>query len=384
MIIDSSKVGMNSSRTYTSSSFVMQSGSMTARADEAVLLDLSEESKSLMEQMKDIEKQQKEEQTQKQQQNMKEWFQKTVEQANSTQKSKPLEQTDEDWRIELLRKMLEAMRRMQNGNKPELRRQMRRLGTMSTSNAQQTQWSRDVNVSTESIGTSAPTISSGQTKMVKQTVTSAFFKEKETTAFTAQGTVHTADGRDINFGVSFEMSRAFAAQYETYTKEEYLLCDPLVINMDASVTGVEDQKFYFDLDADGTQEEVSFVGQGSGFLALDKNNDGIINDGSELFGTKSGDGFGDLAAYDKDGNGWIDEADDIFKYLKVWTKDENGNDKLLDLKEANVGAIYLGSTDTQFSLNDAANKTNGVIQKTGIYLKESGEVGTVQHVDLAL
>ena len=87
---------------------------------------------------------------------------------------------------------------------------------------------------------------------------------------------------------------------------------------------------------------------------------------------------------DRDGNGWIDEADDIFKDLKVWTKDEEGNNKLLNLKEAGVGAIYLGSADTQFSLNNEQNKTNAVIRKTGIYLKESGEVGTVQHVDFAL
>ena len=143
-------------------------------------------------------------------------------------------------------------------------------------------------------------------------------------------------------------------------------------------------KTFFDLDADGKEEEMSFVGKGSGFLALDKNGDGTINDGSELFGTQSGDGFKDLAAYDKDGNGWIDEADDIFKDLKVWTKDEEGNNKLLNLKEAGVGAIYLGSADTQFSLNNEQNKTNAVIRKTGIYLKESGEVGTVQHVDFAL
>ena len=132
-------------------------------------------------------------------------------------------------------------------------------------------------------------------------------------------------------------------------------------------------------------EEISSLGSGSGFLAYDKNGDGVINDGSELFGTKSGDGFADLAQYDEDGNGWIDENDSIFNNLKVWVKNEDGSDRLLDLKEANVGAIYLGSADTQFHLNNAyTNQTNAVIQKTGVFLKETGEVGTIQHVDLAL
>ena len=127
------------------------------------------------------------------------------------------------------------------------------------------------------------------------------------------------------------------------------------------------------------------AGRSSGFLALDKNKDGKINDGSELFGTRSGDGFKDLASYDEDGNGWIDENDSIWKDLKVWTKDENGRDYLMDLREANVGAIYLGSAQTEFSLNRMAdNQTDGIIRRTGVYLKETGEAGTIQHVDLTL
>ena len=52
---------------------------------------------------------------------------------------------------------------------------------------------------------------------------------------------------------------------------------------------VRDQTFKFDLDADGREDEISMLGKGSGFLALDKNGNGKIDDGSELFGTKSGD-----------------------------------------------------------------------------------------------
>ena len=89
--------------------------------------------------------------------------------------------------------------------------------------------------------------------------------------------------------------------------------------------------------------------------------------------------------YDEDGNGWIDENDSIFDKLKVWIKDKEGNDILLDLKKADVGAIYLGNADTEFTQKNDSGKTLGVVRKTGIYLKESsGEVGTVNHVDLAV
>ncbi len=155
--------------------------------------------------------------------------------------------------------------------------------------------------------------------------------------------------------------------------------------MDSNITSVSDMKFKFDIDSDGKEEDISFVGQGSGFIALDKNEDGKINDGSELFGTKSGDGFSDLAEFDEDKNGWIDENDFVFSKLKVWTKDENGNDRLLNLKAADVGAIYLGNVDTEFSYKNMSGDTDGVLRKTGIYLKESsGVAGTVAHVDLAL
>ena len=73
----------------------------------------------------------------------------------------------------------------------------------------------------------------------------------------------------------------------------------------------------------------------------------------------------------------------MYSRLRVWTKDADGGDRLMDLKEANVGAIFLGSVSTEFSLKDAAtNETNAVVRRTGIYLKETGEAGTVSHMDL--
>ena len=140
-----------------------------------------------------------------------------------------------------------------------------------------------------------------------QTITyrqETYMEEKEDTDFSAGGVVRTADGRTIEFNINVQMSRSFQAYYgEQFQRVERQLVDPLVINLDGNVAEVKDQTFFFDLDADGVEEEISMLGSGSGYLALDKNGDGIINDGSELFGTKSGNGFADLAAYDSDGNG---------------------------------------------------------------------------------
>ncbi len=303
--------------------------------------------------------------------------------------------SDEDeMKISLLRKLLEAL----NGKKGERYGDFLDLrgGAAREASARSQRFS----VSTFSVSVSASALlaargaarefsgggtltPSGGTLWQRVNAVSTERSEREHTAFRSKGLAVTEDGRSISFNVEVAMSRSFTERFDALSSEQFVLTDPLVINLDSNTTSVSDMKFSFDLDGDGEQENISFAGKGSGFLALDRDGNGKIDDGSELFGTKSGDGFADLAAYDSDGNGWIDENDDVYAKLRVWVKDADGGDRLLDLKKADVGAIYLGSADTEFSLKDAAtNETEAVIRKTGVYLKESGGAGTVSHVDL--
>lgn len=211
-----------------------------------------------------------------------------------------------------------------------------------------------------------------------------YFEETESADFSAVGTVKTTDGREINFNVNVGMSREFQEYYrEDMELASFTMCDPLVINLDTDAVQLQDQTFYFDIDADGEQDEISRLGAGSGYLALDKNEDGIINDGSELFGTVSGNGFADLAKYDEDGNGWIDENDGVWDKLKIWAKDENGNDVLYRLTEKGVGAVCLQNVTTDFTQKGSGGQTLGAVRNTGVFLYENGNVGTVQHVDVA-
>ena len=211
-----------------------------------------------------------------------------------------------------------------------------------------------------------------------------YIYEKETTNFSTVGCVRTADGRTINFNLEIGMTREFEQYYEKSVVEKQItLCDPLVINLDTNIAELSDQKFIFDIDGDGIKDEIARLGKGSGYLAIDKNGDGIINDGNELFGTQNGDGFADLAQYDEDGNGWIDENDSIWSHLKIWSQDENGNDVLYTLAEKGVGAMNLGNSATNFSIKNQQNETLGVIRSTGMFLYENGAVGSMQHVDLA-
>ncbi|MCP4606146.1 MAG: VCBS repeat-containing protein [Proteobacteria bacterium] len=207
--------------------------------------------------------------------------------------------------------------------------------------------------------------------------------EAERTSFSSTGIVKTSDGKEIAFDVSLEMSREHVEiRNFSLRAGDAKVTDPLVINFSGTAAQLTESKTDFDLDADGKSESISFVRAGSGFLVLDRNRDGIVNDGSELFGPKTGDGFDELEAFDEDGNGWIDEGDSVYSDLRVWTRDSGGKDNLSTLAEKNVGAIHLDRASTPFELKNTANETDGIIRSTGVYLSEEGEVGTVQQVDL--
>jgi hypothetical protein len=210
------------------------------------------------------------------------------------------------------------------------------------------------------------------------------YSERETTRFSASGTVRTADGAQIDFSLELEMSRSYSESSSFSLRAgDARMKDPLMLDFAGPAAALSDQRFSFDLDADGTLESLPIPG-GSGLLAFDRNGNGQVDDGRELFGAMSGDGFAELAALDEDANGWIDESDGAWSSLRVWRPDAEGNGQLLSLGDAQVGALYLGRVDTPFRVTDAANDTLGQVRSTGLYLREDGSVGSVSQVDLAI
>lgn len=210
------------------------------------------------------------------------------------------------------------------------------------------------------------------------------YTENATMDFNAQGVVKTADGKTIEIDLSLSVQRSFTSESHVSFKAGDALIDPLVINYEGASASLTNRKYKFDIDNDGKEDNISFVKNGSGFLAYDKNGDGIINNGSELFGPNTGNGFLELAAFDSDGNNWIDENDPIYEKLQIWTKNEDGEDQLFAIGQKGVGAIYLGAIQTPFEVKDSANSLQGKIQQTGIFLRENGSAGTIQHVDLSV
>jgi hypothetical protein len=212
------------------------------------------------------------------------------------------------------------------------------------------------------------------------------YRESESLSFSATGQIQTKDGQSIDFTVQLNMSREFRIEtnLSIAAGAPEKKVDPLVINFDGNAAELSQTRFEFDIDANGISEQIALLKPGSGFLALDKNKDNVINNGSELFGPKSGNGFSELAAYDVDGNRFIDEADPVYDRLRIWQRHEDGSQQLIALGDKNIGAIYLGHATTPFQLRTAENKSLGEITDTGLYLTEDGKAGTVQQINLSI
>ena len=204
------------------------------------------------------------------------------------------------------------------------------------------------------------------------------------TQFSAQALVRTEDGKEIKFQLELELT-AYQSQHtqvDITNAAARQKKDPLVLNLDRASAELLDRTMQFDLNSDGHNLSIAQLAPGSAYLALDRNGDGKITQGRELFGPQSGDGFAELAQLDSDHNHWLDENDAVFGQLRLWRVDDQGG-SLQSLKQAGIGALFLGAVDTPLSLQQDGRDL-GDIAQTGFYLKEDGTGRSMQHVNLSV
>jgi len=167
--------------------------------------------------------------------------------------------------------------------------------------------------------------------------------------------------------------------------------DPLALDLDGD--GIEtvsaNAGITFDFNGDGIKTGTGWLSGDDGFLVLDRNDNGTIDNGSELFGidtvksdgTLATDGFDALRDLDSNGDGIFDAQDELFDKVRVWQdKNQDGisqADELKTLKEHGISAINLDSTAS--STIDNGN----LISSIGTMKLEDGSSGTGGNLDLA-
>ncbi len=129
--------------------------------------------------------------------------------------------------------------------------------------------------------------------------------------------------------------------------------EPLVFDLDGDgleLTTAEDG-VNFDITGDGRTEQTAFVTGDDAFLALDRNGNGTIDSGKELFGDQHGakNGIEELRKFDDNSDGFIDEKDAVFEQLRLFI-DRNGDgasqiNELVSLHDEGILRISLDAQD---------------------------------------
>jgi hypothetical protein len=173
-------------------------------------------------------------------------------------------------------------------------------------------------------------------------------------------------------------------------KQAQTRTSPLVLDLDGD--GVETTAInngaYFDHDASGFAESTGWVSADDGLLALDRNGDGRISDGTELFGnqtlfpdgSQAGNGFQALTQWDGNGDGRIDANDAVWSQLQIW-RDQNEDGyseagELYSLSDFGIVSLDTGYSDATVFVDAQGNEH----RQQGGFTRADGITGTVTDV----
>ena len=197
-----------------------------------------------------------------------------------------------------------------------------------------------------------------------------------------------------------EFDDGFKAMLEAGFNTAEITRSPLILDLDGDgvETTSESQGVYFDLDANGFGEHSAWAGKDDGLLVWDRNNNGQIDNGSELFGNntllssgeKAANGFLALADLDENKDGIFDARDSAYAKLSVWN-DRNSDGvvqegELYTLEQAQVASMSLsflepGKLDANGEVPSAVVDGNGnEHRQTGTYTTTDGSVRSVNDV----
>ncbi len=159
--------------------------------------------------------------------------------------------------------------------------------------------------------------------------------------------------------------------------------DPVVLNLseEGKANGLGASFVYFDYDGDGFAERTGWIGEQQGLLVVDLNENGIIDDGKELFGDKTilkngrqaKDGYQALKELDENKDGVIDSQDSAWLKLRVWVDNGDGmtqEGELKTLEELGIESIKLNE-----ERNSTSEDEGNILEKIGFFTKADGTTG---------
>ncbi len=137
--------------------------------------------------------------------------------------------------------------------------------------------------------------------------------------------------------VRVQVEASFSLDIRVQMEQDVEMTDPLIVQLGDQPLSLARESYRFDLNLDGLADALPGLNGQAAYLVLDRNNNGRIDDGRELFGPRSGNGFVELAALDENGDGRVDARDTAFASLQLWKP----GGSLRPLREAGITALLL-------------------------------------------
>lgn len=158
--------------------------------------------------------------------------------------------------------------------------------------------------------------------------------------------------------------------------------DPLVLDLDGKGIQLTEagKGAIFDVTADGKLDSTAWVKGNTALLTYDRNGNGVVDNGSELFGDQNGaaDGFEELGKYDTNGDRKITILDPIFKALKLY-RDLNGDGKMSKNEFSSLSELGIKALNLNFMRTSADINGNSLILN-GSFEREDGSTGQLADV----
>ncbi len=187
----------------------------------------------------------------------------------------------------------------------------------------------------------------------------------------------------LNYQMSLESTQS---SYHKMEVTAAALKDPLIVQFGEQGLGEISSAIEFHINRDNTLDSLPIFSGDVGYLVYDKNSNQQADDGSELFGPRTGQGFNELAELDTNKNGFIDHEDERFEQLFIWqpSKEIIQAEQWLSLQQAKIQAISLSSTTTPYNFYDQQGQIQAQLRQSSFAINNDGLGRGVHQVDVRI
>lgn len=202
---------------------------------------------------------------------------------------------------------------------------------------------------------------------------------------------------DQNISIDYSFSlKSEHVSYLSFETNAAALKDPILVQFGSQGLGEISGESDFDINNDNALNKLPIFSGDVGYLVYDINQNGKADNGTELFGPQTGNGFTEMAKLDSNHNGFIDQEDEHFDKLYLWkpgdeqvtgdleTEQITNQGQWISLSDIGIYAINLAGQNSPYSFYDQQGEIQAQLRQSSFALNESGNVLGVHQIDVRI